>query len=173
MADGCSERDWHDGVMHHVITFSIVRSHLHRGRGMAVLLSAGLLCLGSPALTATPDADEIERRETSAIPHPATGPECDTAEAREVHPSTCIGASRLVASFDRLDRNGDGRLTREDTRRLQARRDRATLIGQDRHILRFDLDRDGRATRQELLSAASCGDSTAAVDSVTTANERI
>ena len=72
------------------------------------------------------------------------------------HSGTCLKNPEALVLFDRLDRDSDGRLTRADIRRREAGRDRVRVIAPDRHTLRFDLDGDGLATRQEVVAASSC-----------------
>lgn len=69
---------------------------------------------------------------------------------------TCLADPRAIVVFDRLDRDSDGRLTRADSRRREAGRDRIRVVAPDRHTSRFDLDGDGLATRQEVATASSC-----------------
>jgi len=71
-------------------------------------------------------------------------------------PRTDLCDPDALALFDRLDRDSDGRLTRADIRRREAGRDRVRVVASNRHTLRFDLDGDGMATRQEAVSASSC-----------------
>jgi len=70
--------------------------------------------------------------------------------------ATCLADTQAIVLFDRLDRDSDGRLTRADSRRREAGRDRIRVIASDRHTPRFDLDGDGIATRQEVVAASSC-----------------
>lgn len=69
---------------------------------------------------------------------------------------TCLHDPQALVLFDRLDRDSDGRLTRADIRRREAGRDRVRVIARDRHTPRLDLDGDGLATRQEVVTASSC-----------------
>ena len=68
----------------------------------------------------------------------------------------CLTDTRALVVFDRLDRDGDGRLTRADIRRREAGRDRIRVIAPDRHTPRFDLNGDGVATRQEVVTTSPC-----------------
>ena len=70
--------------------------------------------------------------------------------------TSCLTDAEILALFDRLDRDGDGRLTRADSRRREVGRDRIRVVAPDRHTLRFDLDGDGVATRREVVTAPSC-----------------
>lgn len=70
--------------------------------------------------------------------------------------SVCLTDTRALVVFDRLDRDGDGRLTRADIRRREAGRDRIRVIAPDRHTPRFDLNGDGVATRQEVVTTLPC-----------------
>ena len=70
--------------------------------------------------------------------------------------ATCLPDTQVLVLFDRLDRDSDGQLTRTDIRRREAGRDRIRVVASDRHALRFDLDGDGIATRQEVVEASSC-----------------
>lgn len=70
--------------------------------------------------------------------------------------ATCLVDTQALVLFDRLDRDSDGRLTRADSRRREAGRDRIRVVAPDRHTLRFDLDGDGIATREEVVEGSSC-----------------
>ena len=89
----------------------------------------------------------------SASPQMQDNPTNTTVQPRS---PTCLADPRAIVVFDRLDRDSDGRLTRADSRRREAGRDRIRVIASDRHSSRFDLDGDGIATRQEVVAASSC-----------------
>jgi hypothetical protein len=62
----------------------------------------------------------------------------------------CVGRAEALARFDRLDRDGDGRLTTTDMRRRDMRRDRHRLARTDPLAAPLDIDGDGNATRREV-----------------------
>lgn len=74
----------------------------------------------------------------------------------EVDTCPCPALSSQLRAFDRLDRDGDGVLTSQDTRRRYMGRDRGRGRLDDPLQTSLDIDGDGRATRAELTDATDC-----------------
>lgn len=99
-----------------------------------------------------PSSFQVDRTDSASLPM-QEDPSNTTERYRS---ATCLADTQAIVLFDRLDRDSDGRLTRADSRRREAGRDRIRVIASDRHTPRFDLDGDGIATRQEVVAASSC-----------------
>lgn len=106
---------------------------------MFLTLSLALSILADPVPVAT-----TARPAPSAAPAPATPTTASCADPR-----------LSGATFDRLDRDGDGVLTRADTRRRWMGRARANRAGVDPVLHRLDRDGDGRVSRAEIAANPS------------------
>lgn len=123
--------------------------------GFAQQAHAGLAASPSSPVSPSSSATVTAIRVTDSGPVRASAEGLPSAR-------TCPGASEALAHFDRLDRNRDGTLTTVDLRRREIRRDRPRIALTDRLAQRLDLNGDGRAERQELLSLWPCPGRTSA-----------
>ncbi len=127
-----------------------------RGRSVPWLLVC-LSLVASPVLAegkVSPGPSSRQADETVRASYPIPGNQAGTLD--QPRSGTCLNHPQALVLFDRLDRDSDGRLTRADIRRREAGRDRVRVVAPDRHTARFDLDGDGLATRQEVVTASSC-----------------